>query len=105
MRGGDGTKACALLTASAAESLAPAGGACASALLELRLPGAGRAGEVVVWGNEAQVRLAGDTLFLHRSPALSLFFLGGFVSETGVAQCPQTSRSPPNGTGPSPSSR
>ncbi|GIH22847.1 hypothetical protein Aph01nite_11570 [Acrocarpospora phusangensis] len=70
VRGGDGVRACALLTESAAQTLTPmasAEGECATALLKLRLPGAGKVEKVAVWGNEAQARLTGDTLFLHRS--------------------------------------
>ncbi|GAA3446222.1 hypothetical protein [Planomonospora venezuelensis] len=63
--GGQGERACALLTPEAAESLRTGDGTCGQAVLALGLPG----GEVTgaqVWGDEAQVRLARDTVFLHR---------------------------------------
>ncbi|MGW4468768.1 hypothetical protein ACWENQ_03740 [Nonomuraea sp. NPDC004354] len=60
-----GEAACALLAARAAQKLPDKGQTCAQALVELGL----REGPVVsavVWGDEAQVRTTGDTIFLHR---------------------------------------
>lgn len=58
--------ACALLARRTAERLPDRGQSCADALRELRLGPAGAVTEVSVWGDEALVRLRGDTLFLHR---------------------------------------
>ncbi|MBO3750742.1 hypothetical protein J5X84_32085 [Streptosporangiaceae bacterium NEAU-GS5] len=62
----DGAVACAYLTPSAAESLADDGD-CASALLDLKLTATPAPARTEIWGDEAQVKLGGDTLFLHRS--------------------------------------
>ncbi|GAA3166167.1 hypothetical protein GCM10010466_66190 [Planomonospora alba] len=64
---GQGGRACALLAPEAAEGLRSGGQACERAVLELDLPG-GAPGGAEVWGDEAQVRLARDTVFLHRFP-------------------------------------
>ncbi|PZG36204.1 hypothetical protein C1I98_27070 [Spongiactinospora gelatinilytica] len=66
VRDGQGAAACALLAPEAAESLAEEEGGCASAVLRLGLPGEGTVRQVSVWGDEAQVRLTTDTVFLHR---------------------------------------
>ncbi|MFB4277696.1 MULTISPECIES: hypothetical protein [unclassified Nonomuraea] len=58
--------ACGMLARKTADKLPDPGQTCADALRELRLGPGGRVTEVSVWGQEAQVRLAGDTLFLHR---------------------------------------
>ena len=58
--------ACALLARRTAERLPDRGQSCADALRELRLGPGGAVAEVSVWGDEALVRLRGDTLFLHR---------------------------------------
>ncbi|MFG1702580.1 hypothetical protein ACFLIM_05250 [Nonomuraea sp. M3C6] len=58
--------ACALLTRRTADRLPDPGQTCADALRELRLGPGGPVASVGVWGDEAQVRLTGDTLFLHR---------------------------------------
>ena len=55
-----------MLARKTADKLPDPGQTCADALRELRLGPGGRVTEVSVWGQEAQVRLAGDTLFLHR---------------------------------------
>lgn len=57
--------ACALLAKRTADKLPDPGQSCAEALRELDLGAGGGLTEVRVWGDEAQVRLAGDTLFLH----------------------------------------
>ncbi|MGV9772088.1 hypothetical protein [Streptosporangium sp. NPDC003464] len=62
-----GEQACALLAPEAAESLRTGGQTCAKAVLDLDLPG-GQPREVDIWGDEAQVRLTRDTVFLHRFP-------------------------------------
>ncbi|MEV4749297.1 hypothetical protein AB0K21_23200 [Streptosporangium sp. NPDC049248] len=64
---GQGQRACSLLTPEAAESLSTGGQTCATAVLGLDLPG-GRARDAQIWGDEAQVRLTGDTVFLHHFP-------------------------------------
>ncbi|MFI6458656.1 hypothetical protein ACIBF6_44815 [Streptosporangium amethystogenes] len=64
---GQGQRACSLLTPEAAESLSTGGQTCATAVLGLDLPG-GRTQAAEVWGDEAQVRLTRDTVFLHRFP-------------------------------------
>jgi hypothetical protein len=58
--------ACAMLARKTADKLPDPGQTCADALEELRLGPGGKAGAVSVWGEDAQVRLAGDTVFLHR---------------------------------------
>ncbi|SEL72256.1 hypothetical protein [Nonomuraea pusilla] len=58
--------ACALLARVTAEQLPDPGQSCADALRELRLDAGGPIRAVSVWGEDAQVRMAGDTLFLHR---------------------------------------
>ncbi|GAA4988090.1 hypothetical protein GCM10023334_120760 [Nonomuraea thailandensis] len=58
--------ACAMLARKTADKLPDEGQSCADALRELRLGPGGRVTSVAVWGEDAQVRLAGDTLFLHR---------------------------------------
>ncbi|WP_336204547.1 hypothetical protein [Nonomuraea sp. LPB2021202275-12-8] len=57
--------ACAMLAGKTAEKLPDPGQSCAEALRELDLGAGGGVTEVSVWGDDAQVRLAGDTLFLH----------------------------------------
>jgi hypothetical protein len=56
--------ACAMLAKQTADKLPDPGQSCAEALRELNLGSGGAVTEVSVWGDEAQVRLAGDTLFL-----------------------------------------
>jgi hypothetical protein len=58
--------ACAMLARKTADKLPDPGQSCADALRELRLDPGGQVTSVAVWGEDAQVRLAGDTLFLHR---------------------------------------
>ncbi|MFF0776403.1 hypothetical protein ACFYUK_46495 [Nonomuraea wenchangensis] len=58
--------ACALLAPKTADRLPDRGQTCAEALRELGLGPGGAVTDVRVWGDNAQVRLAGDTLFLHR---------------------------------------
>ncbi|GII66064.1 hypothetical protein Skr01_61490 [Sphaerisporangium krabiense] len=85
VRGGQGEAACALLAPDTAEAVASdEETGCAAAILKADLPegkagssggsaepsegapSAGADGAAQVWGREAQVRVAGDTLFLHR---------------------------------------
>ncbi|MBP2708602.1 hypothetical protein JOL79_33010 [Microbispora sp. RL4-1S] len=63
---GRGAAACALLAPRTVAELAAAGDDCAESIVKLRRPGAVRA--VQIWGSEAQVRLTGDTVFLHSFP-------------------------------------
>jgi hypothetical protein len=58
--------ACALLAKQTAEKLPDPGQTCAEALRDLKLGSAGPVTAVRVWGDDAQVQLSGDTLFLHR---------------------------------------
>ncbi len=59
---------CALLVPSTAAALAgEAAGGCAEAVAGVPA-GTGPVESVAVWGGEAQVRLAGDTLFLTETP-------------------------------------
>ncbi|MEU8102981.1 hypothetical protein AB0C18_04560 [Nonomuraea muscovyensis] len=58
--------ACALLSPRAAEKLPDPGQTCAEALRALELEAGGPITSVQVWGDAAQVRMAGDTVFLHR---------------------------------------
>ncbi|MEU8380669.1 hypothetical protein, partial [Streptosporangium sp. NPDC048865] len=60
-------RACALLAPEAALSLRTGDQSCETAIGALDLPG-GRVLGTEVWGDEAQVRLSGDTVFLHRFP-------------------------------------
>ncbi|GAA4593213.1 hypothetical protein GCM10023194_56980 [Planotetraspora phitsanulokensis] len=66
VRDGRGDAACALLAPRTVAELGVGGSDCAMSVLELRPPGALRT--VAAWGSEAQVRLAADTVFLHRFP-------------------------------------
>ncbi|WP_431898350.1 hypothetical protein [Nonomuraea sp. bgisy101] len=59
-----GEVACALLARRTAEKLPREGQTCAQALVEAGLHG-GTIESVAVWGDEAQVRMDGDTIFLH----------------------------------------
>ena len=69
VRGGDGGAACALLAPDTAEALASdEGNGCAAAIVKAGLPAAGTVVGTQGWGAEAQVRLSGDTVFLHRFP-------------------------------------
>lgn len=58
--------ACGMLARKTADRLPDPGQSCADALRELKLGPGGAVTSVSVWGEEAQVRLGGDTLFLHR---------------------------------------
>ncbi|WP_113704956.1 hypothetical protein [Nonomuraea lactucae] len=58
--------ACAMLARRTAEKLPDPGETCPQALQALELGPGGRVTGVEVWGDEAQVRMAGDTVFLHR---------------------------------------
>ncbi|NUR84539.1 MAG: hypothetical protein HOY71_10680 [Nonomuraea sp.] len=58
--------ACGLLARKTADKLPDPGQTCGQALSDVKLGNGGQVTEVNVWGDEAQVRLAGDTLFLHR---------------------------------------
>ncbi|NUW31677.1 hypothetical protein HTZ77_09580 [Nonomuraea sp. SMC257] len=58
--------ACALLTPTTAEKLPDPDETCAQALAALKLGPGGRVTGVEVWGDDAVVRMAGDTVFLHR---------------------------------------
>jgi hypothetical protein len=75
---GQGEAACRLLAPRTAESLRSGDESCARSILRLRLPGSAATvpsratGATQVWDREAQVRLAGDTVFLHR-------FAGGWL--------------------------
>ncbi|MFI6393178.1 hypothetical protein ACIBHY_39675 [Nonomuraea sp. NPDC050547] len=75
---GRAEQACTLLSPRAREGMESGGQTCASSIAELRLPG-GRALETHVWGDEAQVRLSADTVFLHR------FAKGWLVRAAGCA--------------------
>ncbi|WP_327584256.1 hypothetical protein OHA25_52035 [Nonomuraea sp. NBC_00507] len=63
---GQDEAACGMLARKTADKLPRRGQSCADALRELRLGPGGVVVSVSVWGDEAQVRLAGDTIFLHR---------------------------------------
>jgi hypothetical protein len=65
VQSGDGVRACGLLAPKAAESLQSQPGQCARAVLGFGLRG-GAVRHTAAWGDEAQVRLADDTVFLHR---------------------------------------
>jgi uncharacterized protein YceK len=61
----DGTTACALLAPDTASELAEAQGSpCAEAILQQDLPAPGPVTASAVYGQWAQVRLSGDTMFL-----------------------------------------
>lgn len=57
--------ACGMLARKTADKLPDPGQTCADALRDARLGPGGKVTAVSIWGDEAQVRLAGDTLFLH----------------------------------------
>ena len=62
----DGATACTLLTDDARHDAETFGRSCAAGLATLPDPGAVQ--QVEVWGDTAQVHLAGDTVFLLRFP-------------------------------------
>jgi hypothetical protein len=65
----NGAAACALLApATRTEVATAAGKPCAAALLEEKLAGTGRPSEAAVYGDKAQVRMSGDTVFAARFP-------------------------------------
>ncbi|MCA2216506.1 hypothetical protein [Jidongwangia harbinensis] len=65
VQGDDGAGACAVLAPETrAELIDSAGRPCAEAILDENLPGPGPIEATAVYGQWAQVRLAGDTLFL-----------------------------------------
>ncbi|MEW9548111.1 hypothetical protein [Nonomuraea sp. NPDC050783] len=63
---GQDDAACGMLAPKTAGKLPHPGQTCAQALHELKLGAGGAVTAVSVWGEDAQVRLSGDTLFLHR---------------------------------------
>ena len=66
---GDGATACALLAPDTAADLAQsAGKSCPDAIVEEDLPAAGAVTRTEVYGQWAQVRLPGDTVFLGAFP-------------------------------------
>jgi ketosteroid isomerase-like protein len=65
-RAKDAAALCRLLTPAAAESAATGDESCRQAVSDLNLPGDGPVDAVQVWSDQAQVRAAGDTLFLTR---------------------------------------
>lgn len=83
IRAHDGERACALLAPEAADGLRTGGQDCAKAVLGLNLPG-GQARETAVWGDEAQVRLTHDTVFLHRFPRGWLVRAAGCTPRGGL---------------------
>ncbi|MBN6052939.1 hypothetical protein JYK22_13460, partial [Nonomuraea sp. RK-328] len=58
--------ACAMLTPETAEKLPDPDETCPQALAALKLGPGGRVTGAEVWGDDALVRMAGDTVFLHR---------------------------------------
>jgi hypothetical protein len=64
IRQGQGQRACALLTPRTAEDVE----SCAQEILTMGLDGGAVRG-TAVWGSQAQVRFAGDTVFLDRFPS------------------------------------
>jgi hypothetical protein len=68
--GRDGSAACALLAPATREAVASAAGKpCSAGLLEEKLPGTGQPATVSVYGDQAQVPMNGDTVFVARFPA------------------------------------
>jgi hypothetical protein len=65
----NGQAACALLAPATVQEIEQSTGSpCEVAVLEEELPDAGDAAGIDVWGNQAQVRFAGDTAFLAEFP-------------------------------------
>jgi len=65
LHSGDGAGACALLAPDTAAAVAKSGGkACPEAILDEDLPDPGVVTGTAVYGQRAQVRLTGDTVFL-----------------------------------------
>jgi hypothetical protein len=65
----DGATACALLAAATRHAVAQSTGApCATGLLDENLPQAGTAKSAHLYGDQAQVRLVGDTVFVAAFP-------------------------------------
>lgn len=65
--GGDGERACQLLTEKAGRSTESFGQRCAEQIVQLR-GDPSPAQHVEVWSNSAQVRFSGDTIFLVKFP-------------------------------------
>jgi hypothetical protein len=69
LNAGDGAAACALLAPDTAAELESSGGQpCARAILDEDLPAPGAVTATAVYGQHAQVRLTGDTVFLAAFP-------------------------------------
>jgi hypothetical protein len=65
LKAGDGAAACAMLAPDTAADVAQSGGKpCAQAVLDEDLPAPGTVSRTSVYGQRAQVRLTGDTVFL-----------------------------------------
>jgi hypothetical protein len=63
---GEAAERCQLLASATLAALAEESATCADALEQVPL-GSGEVAEVAVWGEEAQVKLSDDTLFLTRT--------------------------------------
>ncbi|MEO3787705.1 hypothetical protein ABGB12_30635 [Actinocorallia sp. B10E7] len=61
----DGSRACALLTPRARSALETGGSRCDEEITKLPLEG-GEAGPAEIWGEQARIRMGGDTVFLTR---------------------------------------
>lgn len=80
----DGTATCALLAPRTRSSVAQsAGKPCAEAILEEQLAGSGDVDRVSVFGSEAQVRYADDSVFLSRYGEAWLVVATGCVPAGG----------------------
>ncbi len=67
--GRDGPAACALLAPATRQAVVSAAGKpCSAGLLEEKLAGTGQPASASVYGDQAQVRMNGDTLFVARFP-------------------------------------
>jgi hypothetical protein len=67
--GHDGSAACALLApASRRAVVSAAGKPCSAGLLDEKLPGTGRPATVSAYGDQAQARMNGDTVFVAKFP-------------------------------------
>jgi len=67
--GGDGSAACALLAPATREAVVSAAGKpCSAGLLDEEPPGTAQPATVSVYGDQAQARMNGDTVFVARFP-------------------------------------
>lgn len=80
---GDGQQACDLLMPSVRQSLESGGDQCATAILQQDVPDADGPGTASAFGMNAQVRLAGDVVFLSDASGRWLVIAAGCEPQSG----------------------